>query len=135
MISTAIPALKSKSAKELTNLSLIAKYIEDEKSVINSLYNLYVSFCKKTINSKNPDFVADEKYDLQLVGLAALADIMPMKNENRTFVKNAIKKAQKNTSPNQSILGTWNISALAKIAIVLVAKRVNKNKIKATKNL
>ena len=95
MISTAIPALKSKSAKELTNLSLIAKYIEDEKSVINSLYNLYVSFCKKTINSKNPDFVADEKYDLQLVGLAALADIMPMKNENRTFVKNAILSIKK----------------------------------------
>lgn len=95
MISTAIPALKSKSAKELTNLSLIAKYIEDEKSVINSLYNLYVSFCKKTINSKNPDFVADEKYDLQLVGLAALADIMPMKNENRIFVKNAILSIKK----------------------------------------
>lgn len=95
MISTAIPALQSKSAKELTNLSLIAKYIEDEKSVINSLYNLYVSFCKKTINSKNPDFVADEKYDLQLVGLAALADIMPMKNENRIFVKNAILSIKK----------------------------------------
>lgn len=95
MISTAIPALKSKSAKELTNLSLIAKYIDEEKSVINSLYNLYVSFCKKTINSKNLDFVADEKYDLQLVGLAALADIMPMKNENRTFVKNAILSIKK----------------------------------------
>lgn len=95
MISTSIPALKNKSAQELTNLSLIAKYIEEEKSVINSLYNLYVSFCKKTINAKNPEFASDEKRDLQLTGIAALADIMPMKNENRTFVKNAINSIKK----------------------------------------
>jgi len=95
MICTAYPSLKTKSAQDLTELSVIGKYIDEEKSVINSLYNLYVSFCKRTINTKHPEFVTDEKYDLQLVGLAALADIMPMKNENRTFVKNGLLSMKK----------------------------------------
>ena len=44
----------------------------------------------KTILEKRPDIfvlaVEAEQKDIQLVALAALADIMPMKNENRIFV-------------------------------------------------
>lgn len=98
MISTAIPSIKNKSTQDLKELSLIGKYIDDEKTIINSIYNLYVTFSKKIINTKHPDFFKDEQKELQLVGLAALADIMPMKNENRIFVKNAISSI-KNYSP------------------------------------
>lgn len=98
MISTAIPSIKNKSSQDLKELSLIGKYIDNEKTIINSIYNLYVTFSKKIINSKYPDFFKDEQKELQLVGLAALADIMPMKNENRIFVKNAISSI-KNYSP------------------------------------
>ena len=45
---------------------------------------------QKMIAQKNPGQVEAELKDIQLVGLAALADIMPMKNENRIFVKNAL---------------------------------------------
>lgn len=97
MICSAIPAVKTKSVVELKELSLIGKYIEEEKTSTNSLYNLYVTFSKKIINSKYPDFYKDEQNEIQLVGIAALADIMPMKNENRIFVKNAISSMKKNS--------------------------------------
>ena len=94
-VSKVIPSLKNKKAENLTNLSLIAKYKEDEASVIKSLFNLYISYCKKINNQKFPENINIEQDELQLVGLAALADIMPMQNENRIFVKNAISSIKK----------------------------------------
>ena len=89
-ITKIIPSLKTKTTEDLQSLSLIAKYKEEENSVIDALFNLYVTYCKKLIGQKKPDQLKDERQDLQLVALAALADIMPMKNENRLFVKNGI---------------------------------------------
>ena len=89
-VSKVIPALARKTTAQLQQLSLIAKYIENENSVINSLFNLYKTYCQKIIASKTPEQLQDERKDLQLVALAALADIMPMQNENRIFVKNGI---------------------------------------------
>lgn len=95
-ISKISPSLGNKTIKELENLSTLAKYCEnDEKNHVNTLYNLYVTYCKKMIAKKNPQQEEDERKDLQLVALAALADIMPMKNENRIFVKNGINSMKK----------------------------------------
>lgn len=94
-ISRIMPALSGKTSEQLKGLSLIGKYIEEECTVINSLYNLYVTYCKKIIASAKPQQLIDEKKDLQLVALAALADIMPMKDENRIFVKNGISSIKK----------------------------------------
>ena len=101
-ITKIMPGLKNKSAKDLQKMSQIAKYIEKENSVINSLYNLYVSYCKRLQTNKKPELINDEKRDLQLVALAALADIMPMKNENRLFVKNGINSI-KNDRPRPGL--------------------------------
>ena len=101
-ITKIMPVLKNKSAKDLQKMSQIAKYIEKENSVINSLYNLYVSYCKRLQTNKKPELINDEKRDLQLVALAALADIMPMKNENRLFVKNGINSI-KNDRPRPGL--------------------------------
>ena len=95
MICSKIPSLKNKSSKELSELSSIAKYIPEEKSAINSLYNLYITFSKKLINQQFPDYIKLEKTEIQLAGIAALADIMPMKNENRILVKNALSIIKK----------------------------------------
>lgn len=89
-VSTVIPALRFKSAEQLQEMSIIGKYCDDQNNVIYSLFNLYITYCKKIIAKKYPDFAEAERKDLQLVALAALADIMPMKNENRIFVKNGI---------------------------------------------
>ena len=93
-ISQIIPAVRGKSATQVKALSQIAKYY-GETSELMSIYNLYVTYCKKLISQKKPQQSADEQKDLQLVALAALADIMPMKDENRIFVRNGIASIKK----------------------------------------
>ena len=95
-VSAVIPALKNKTSVELAGLSQIAKYSDSEPDVLESIYNLYVTYCKKIIAQKKPQQAADEQKDIQLVALAALADIMPMKNENRIFVRGGISSIKKN---------------------------------------
>ena len=95
-IGAVIPAVKNKSSSQLARLSSIAKYIKNQSGVLESLYNLYVTYCKKVIASKHPDFVKAESRDIQMAGIAALADIMPMKNENRIFVNQCIQSIKKN---------------------------------------
>jgi len=90
-----IPALKTKNTHQLKEMSQIAKYNESENSIISSLFNVYITYCKKMIGSKKPENLENERKDLQLVALAALADIMPMKNENRIFVRNGINSMKK----------------------------------------
>lgn len=94
-ITKLIPALKNKTAAELQGLSKIGKYLEQENTTISALYNLYVSYCQRLIATKYPKHIQNEKKDLQLVALAALADVMPMKNENRIFVKNGLLTIKK----------------------------------------
>ena len=101
-VSQSMPSLKSKSSSQIKDLSSIAKYLEDDEedinaknSTIESLYNLYVSWVRRLISSKHPDFSQEEAFDLQLTGLAALADIMPMKNENRIFVSQCLASIKK----------------------------------------
>ena len=95
-ISSVIPSLKNKTSQDISKLSQIAKYNGSQQSLIESIYNLYVTYCKKVIGQKKPEQLADEQKDIQLVALAALADIMPMKNENRIFVRNGISSIKKN---------------------------------------
>ena len=95
-VSAVIPALKNKTSVELAGLSQIAKYNDSEPDILESIYNLYVTYCKKIIAQKKPQQAADEQKDIQLVALAALADIMPMKNENRIFVRGGISSIKKN---------------------------------------
>lgn len=94
-VSKGIPSIANRTKEEISRLSSFAKYFDSEKTVLNSLYNIYVSYCKLCIARQYPNQVADEKKDMQLVALAALADIMPMKNENRLFVKNGIQIIKK----------------------------------------
>ena len=105
-ISAVIPSIKTKSAEQIKELSQIAKY-SGETSVVESIYNLYVTYCKKLIAQKKPQQAADEQRDLQLVALAALADIMPMRDENRIFVKNGIASIKKNR-PRQGLAELFN---------------------------
>ena len=105
-VSLLIPSIKNKSASQLTALSQIAKYT-GENSIIESIYNLYVTYCKKLIAQKKPEQTANEQKDLQLVALAALADIMPMKDENRIFVRNGINSIKKNR-PRQGLAELFN---------------------------
>lgn len=106
-IAKVIPSVRNKTAAQIKELSQIAKYSAGETSEIESIFNLYVTYCKKLIAQKKPQQAADEQKDLQLVALAALADIMPMKNENRIFVKNGIKSIKSNR-PRRGLAELFN---------------------------
>ncbi|MCR5061802.1 MAG: single-stranded-DNA-specific exonuclease RecJ [Treponema sp.] len=94
-ISKLVPSVNKKTAIQISKMSTLAKYNEEEKSILKGLSNLYITYCNLFINSKNSDSVKIENEEMQLVALAALADIMPMKNENRIFVKNGISSFKK----------------------------------------
>lgn len=115
-ISKVFPSLKSKSADQLKDLSTIGKYIEEENSTINALFNLYVSYCKRLIGQKYPKQIQNEKNDLQLVALAALADVMPMKNENRIFVQNGLMSIKKD-GPRTGLAELFNKLKLNREAV------------------
>lgn len=94
-ISPLIPSVAGLTGRQINNSSKIAKYNEEEKGILDTLYNLYVTWCYKVINQKNKNYSANERRDLQLVALAAIADIMPLKNENRLFIRNGIDSIKK----------------------------------------
>ena len=87
-VASIIPSIAGSGLSELKNISKIAHYIPEAKSEIEGFYNIFVTYVEKRLSEKSGD-AADTK-DLQLVAIAALADIMPMKNENRIFVKNGL---------------------------------------------
>lgn len=89
-IAKLIPTVQGKNLAQIKNLSKIAKYSENEVSEIEGFYNMFVTFAEKTEAMRFPKNSEEEAKDLQLVGIAALADIMPMQNENRIFVKTAL---------------------------------------------
>lgn len=111
-----IPALRNVSTEDLPSLSAIGKYRKEENTVINALFNLYVTYCKKMIIQKSKDYEKEEKQDLQLVALAALADVMPMKNENRIFVNTGINSI-KNDFPRKGLAELFNKFSIKKESI------------------
>jgi single-stranded-DNA-specific exonuclease len=87
-IAKLIPQLADKSLLAVKDMSRIVKYSGKPASEIEGFFNLFVTFGEKeTETAKN---ILDKQNDLQLVMLAALADIMPLKNENRILVRAGI---------------------------------------------
>ncbi|QTQ16379.1 single-stranded-DNA-specific exonuclease RecJ [Treponema parvum] len=111
-ISNLIPSVSGKSLLALKDLSKIAFYSEQPSTEIEGFYNLFVSFVQKKNAKIFPEDVKAEQKDLQLVMLAALADIMPLKNENRIFIKkglSAINEGQTRPGLNE-LLALLNMS-------------------------
>lgn len=85
------PKFASMTLTQLKGMSKMAKYGDHEPTEIGGFYNIFVTWVQKSLAKDFPSFAQAQEKDLQLVALAALADIMPMKNENRIFVKNGLK--------------------------------------------
>ena len=94
-IAQVIPSVASLSAEQITGSSKIAKYSEEPAGILDTLFNIYVTYCYKVICQKNKNYLACERRDMQLVALAAIADIMPLQNENRLFIKNGLDSIKK----------------------------------------
>ena len=84
-VSKLIPSLSRMSLLEAKDASRIAKYSSHPISEIDGFYNIFVSFAEKKMETKQR--LADRQNDLELVAVAAIADIMPLKDENRILVK------------------------------------------------
>lgn len=90
------PSLKNKSIEQLKNISKIAKYTSKNISNVQGLCNLYITFAQKQNELNFPNQKENSNKDLQLVSLAAFADVMPLQNENRIFIKQGLKSMNKN---------------------------------------
>ncbi|MCQ2573697.1 MAG: single-stranded-DNA-specific exonuclease RecJ [Treponema sp.] len=87
------PTFGQKKAADLPAISKSARYSEipENQIITESLFNLFVTYVNVLSARKNKNLETLRDNDLQLVGIAALADIMPMTNENRLFVNSALK--------------------------------------------
>ena len=86
-IAKEIPQVAGKSLLRIKELSSIAKYCDSELSELDVFANLFRSFIWK--REKIPS--TDESRDLQLAALGTIADIMPLRDENRIIVKGGLK--------------------------------------------
>ena len=82
-----ITAAAGKSLLRIRELSKVAKYSDREAEEIDVFFSLFTSFIRK----KEKIIDDDDLTDLQLVSLGTIADIMPLKNENRIIVKQGLK--------------------------------------------
>lgn len=97
-ISRTIPGFSSFSSKELSELkekSALARYSEKSLTELDVFFNIFVTYIEKRKSQIFPNLKDDEEKDMQLVAIAALADIMPLKNENRLFIKSALETMNK----------------------------------------
>ena len=85
-----IPSVANLSLVRLKSLSKIARYNPAKATEIEGFYNLFVTYMNKQLALQFPQNAQAEEKELQLVALAALADVMPLKNENRIFLHHGL---------------------------------------------
>lgn len=84
-----IPQVSGSSLEQIQHISKIARY-ENGTTELDALFNIFVTYLEKKIESNFPSHISCNESDLQLVTLSALSDIMPLKNENRIFAKRGL---------------------------------------------
>ena len=120
------PAMGTASLSQLKSKSKLARYNPDQNTEIKGFFNIFVTFVNAQISKQFPSYAKANERDLQLVALAALADIMPLKNENRIFIRHGIASMNKGNAREglrellsmQGLLGkrinatdlSWNIN-------------------------
>lgn len=86
-----IPQLSSLSLEQLHSKSKIARYSEKKQDLMDGFVNIFITYINQKSLEAFPNRQNLENNELQLVALAALADVMPLQNENRIFVKHGLK--------------------------------------------
>jgi single-stranded-DNA-specific exonuclease len=81
-----IPQTAGKSLLRIKELSRIARYTSREQTELEVFISLFTSFVQK----REQHFTANDIADLQLVSLGTIADIMPLRDENRLMVRAGI---------------------------------------------
>jgi single-stranded-DNA-specific exonuclease len=95
-----IPQTAGKSLLRIRELSRIAKYSEKPPEELDVFINLFTSF----IQRRERHFTGEDLPDLQLAALGTVADIMPLKDENRIIIRSGITSLTEKPQPGLSDL-------------------------------
>jgi single-stranded-DNA-specific exonuclease len=95
-----IPQTKGLGLLRLKELSRIGRYQAEGLEEIDVLENLFVSFALK----KADWFGEDDLASLQLVALGTIADLMPLRDENRILVRRGVASINQKPRPGLSEL-------------------------------
>lgn len=125
-VAKVFPSMAAESLSSLKSKSKLARYNPEQNSEIKGFFNIFVTFVNAQLSKQFPSYAKANERDLQLVALAALADIMPLKNENRIFIRHGIASMNKGNAREglrellsmQGLLGkrinatdlSWNIN-------------------------
>ncbi|MDR3192375.1 MAG: single-stranded-DNA-specific exonuclease RecJ, partial [Treponema sp.] len=90
-----IPQTMGKSLLRLREMSRIARYSSGEFTELDLFFSLFTSFIRK----REKHFRAEDEADLQLAALGTIADIMPLKDENRIIVRGGIESLKTKPRP------------------------------------
>lgn len=90
-VATIFPSLRNNSLSQIKEMSRIAKYGDHLPTEIGGFYNIFVTYVQQSLKKEFPSFSQAEEKELQLVALAAVADIMPLLDENRIFVRKGLE--------------------------------------------
>jgi single-stranded-DNA-specific exonuclease len=99
-IGKAIPAVAGASLLRVKELSKLARYADAEPGEMDVFVNLFTAFAQKQgrpLNSAEPG-------DLQLAALGTLADLMPLRDENRILVRSGLQAMLAKPRPGLSDL-------------------------------
>ncbi|MDR2160242.1 MAG: single-stranded-DNA-specific exonuclease RecJ [Treponema sp.] len=94
-----IPQAAGKSLLRLRELSTIARYSEKDVTELDVLLNLFVSFVRR-----REGLSGAAGRELQLAALGTVADIMPLRNENRILVRRGLASLREKPEPGLSEL-------------------------------
>ena len=95
-----IPSTTGKSLVRIKELSRMAKYHDKEAGELDVFVSLFTSF----VWQRGKLFSAEDTKDLQLACLGTLADIMPLKDENRIIVRQGLQSLVEKPRPGISDL-------------------------------
>jgi single-stranded-DNA-specific exonuclease len=90
-----IPQTAGKSLLRLREMSRIARYSGGEFTELDLFLSLFTSFIRK----REKHFRAEDEADLQLAALGTIADIMPLKDENRIIVRGGVESLKTKPRP------------------------------------
>jgi single-stranded-DNA-specific exonuclease len=91
------PNMSANSLEELVQISRLKKYAYGPYSTIDTLKHIFNGYLLYTLQSQS--LLSDRM--LQLAALGTIADLMPLKNENRLIVRKGIESL--NTAPTNGI--------------------------------
>jgi len=94
-VGTIIRSAQGASLLRLKELSRIGRYRDESLSEIDVFENLFISFVMK----KTAWFDEADSSELQLVALGTIADLMPLKDENRIIVKRGLRALNEKPRP------------------------------------